>query len=89
MVSTSDAAQSGVPARRARRDDFGLYTSAFLFSFSLGMAGVVLPLIAVESGYSASGVGILVAVSALTQIIMRWGLAAVMQIGRASCRERV
>jgi len=43
------------------------------------MAGVVLPLIAVESGYSASGVGILVAVSALTQIIMRWGLAAVMR----------
>ena len=79
MVSTSDAAQSGAPARRARRDDFGLYTSAFLFSFSLGMAGVVLPLIAVESGYSASGVGILVAVSALTQIVMRWGLAAVMR----------
>jgi MFS family permease len=61
------------------RDDVGLYSSAFLYSFSLGMASVVLPLIAVEANYTASQVGVLVAVSALTQIVMRWLLAAVMR----------
>jgi MFS family permease len=43
------------------------------------MAGVLLPLLAVASGYSASEVGVLVAVSALMQIVMRWLLAAVMR----------
>jgi MFS family permease len=63
----------------ARHDDLALYSSAFLFSFSLAMAGVALPLLAVEADYHASEIGLLVGLSALMQVAMRWLLAGVMR----------
>lgn len=60
----------------SRRDEVGLYSSTFLFSLSLAMASVALPLVAVDAGYNASEVGVLVALSALAQIVMRWCPAA-------------
>jgi MFS family permease len=63
----------------SRRDKVGLYSSTFLFSLSLAMASVALPLVAVDAGYHASEVGVLVALSALAQIVMRWCLGGVMR----------
>ena len=64
---------------RAGRDGLGLYSSTFLYSLSLAMASVALPLVAVEAGYGVSEVGVLVALSALAQIVMRWFLGGVMR----------
>ncbi len=62
-----------------RGDDLGLYSATFLFSLSLAMASVALPLLAIEAGYHASEIGVLVALSAVTQIATRWVLAGVMR----------
>lgn len=45
--------------------------AAVLFSISLGAANVIVPLLAVASGYSPVAVGILVALSAVTQVAAR------------------
>ncbi|MFZ5850457.1 MAG: MFS transporter, partial [Actinomycetota bacterium] len=51
-----------------------------MFSVSLGMASVATPLLAVRSGYSGIEVGLLVAVSALTQMATRLVLGRAMRI---------
>lgn len=50
-----------------------------LFSFALGTVAIVVPLLAVSIGYSAAQVGLLVAVSAIAQIIMRMFMGAMMR----------
>ena len=47
-----------------------------VFSVSLGAASVALPLLALEAGYSGVQVGVLVAVSALSQMLSRIGMGA-------------
>ena len=50
------------------------------FSFALGMASVALPLQAVAVGYSAVEVGLLTAVSAISQMVGRLSLGHVMRV---------
>ncbi len=47
-----------------------------VFSIALGMASVALPLLALDAGYSGVQVGVLVALSALTQMLARIGMGA-------------
>lgn len=60
--------------RSSRWDTTGASAAAMLFSVSLGLAGVALPLLALEAGYSEVQVGVLVALSAVTQMLSRFGM---------------
>jgi MFS family permease len=51
-------------------------SGAVIFSLSLGLASVALPLLALEAGYSGVEVGLLVALSAVTQMLARVGMGA-------------
>ncbi|MCW2583666.1 MAG: transporter [Klenkia sp.] len=53
------------------RDTVASASGAGIFSLSLGIASVALPLLAVQSGYSAVGVGALTAASAVSQMAVR------------------
>lgn len=55
-------------------------TGAMVYSCALGIVTVVMPLLAVHSGYGKPAVGYLTAVSALAQILTRLSLGAVMRI---------
>lgn len=56
---------------RGGRDLAASSAAAAIFSMSLGMAGVALPLLALRTGYSLTEVGLLTAVSAVTQMVTR------------------
>lgn len=58
------------------RDTLATSTGAAVYSVSLGSAVVALPLLALEAGYSVVQVGVLVALSAVTQILGRVGMGA-------------
>jgi MFS family permease len=60
----------------SRRDTLATVTGATIFSVSLGAATVALPLLALEVGYSSVEVGVLVALSALSQMLGRVGMGA-------------
>ncbi|MPZ82099.1 MAG: MFS transporter [Actinophytocola sp.] len=64
---------------RPSRDQAASAGGAALFSCSLGIASVALPLLALRTGYSAAEVGILTAVSAIAQMATRLVLGAVMR----------
>jgi MFS family permease len=53
---------------------------AAIFSCSLGIASVALPLLALRSGYSPTQIGVLTAVSAIAQMTTRLGLGAAMNV---------
>jgi MFS family permease len=59
--------QTGV--RRA--DALGSAASSALFSFALGVGGVVLPLLALSAGYSYGEIGVLTAISGVAQLASR------------------
>lgn len=65
--------------RRPRRDGAGSVGAAVLFSCSLGTAVVALPLQMLAVGYSAAEVGLLVALSAVAQMLARLGMGAWMR----------
>ena len=73
MTSVHDSA-----APTPRREDILSQTTILLFSVTLGMATVVVPLVATAAGYQLGAVGFLVGVSAITQIIARAGMGALM-----------
>lgn len=52
---------------------------AFLFSTALGLASVVLPLLAIHEGYSVVEVGVLTAVSGMSQLLSRLALGAALR----------
>ena len=54
-------------------------TTSGVIGLALGVAGVALPLLALRVGYSASEIGALTAVSAVSQLISRLSLGAVMR----------
>ena len=58
------------------RDTVACATAAVVWSIALGIASVALPLLALEAGYSGVQVGILVALSALTQMLARIGMGS-------------
>lgn len=62
--------------RSSLRDPTASVASALAFSMGLGVASVALPLLALEAGYSVVQVGILVALSALAQMLARIGMGA-------------
>jgi MFS family permease len=61
------------------RDAAATASGALIFSFALAVALVGLPLLALAEGYSAQQVGLLVASSALAQLLTRSTLAMVMR----------
>ncbi|HZN77722.1 MAG TPA: MFS transporter [Micromonosporaceae bacterium] len=66
--------------RRPSRDTVASAGGAAVFSCSLGIAAVALPLLALRSGYTAVEVGVLAAVSAVAQMTTRLLLGAVMRL---------
>lgn len=61
------------------RDAAAAAGGAAVFSLSLGMAAVALPLLALHAGYSGAEIGVLTAVSALSQMATRLMLGAAMR----------
>lgn len=65
--------------RRPSRDRVASAGGAAVFSFSLGIATVALPLLALRAGYSPAQIGVLTAVSAIAQMATRLVLGAAMR----------
>lgn len=59
-----------------RRDTVATAAGATIYSVSLGSAVVALPLLALQAGYTGAQVGLLVAASAVTQMVARLGMGA-------------
>lgn len=66
--------------RRPPRDTIASAGGAAVFSCSLGIASVALPLLALRSGYSPAEVGVLTAISAIAQMATRLVLGAAMRL---------
>ncbi|MGH3383657.1 MAG: MFS transporter [Nocardioidaceae bacterium] len=62
-----------------RRDTIAASGGAVVFSCSLGIASVAVPLLALRAGYSAAEVGVLIALSAVAQMAARLGMGAWMR----------
>ncbi|WP_275585486.1 MFS transporter [Blastococcus saxobsidens] len=62
-----------------RRDSLASAAGAGIYSVSLSIASVALPLLAIEAGYSAFEIGALTAASALSQMLVRLGLGWAMR----------
>lgn len=60
----------------SRRDTVATASGAVVYSVSLGSAVVALPLLALDAGYTGVQVGLLVALSAVTQILGRIGMGS-------------
>jgi MFS family permease len=65
--------------RSTRRDTTATVAAALVFSIGLGIASVALPLLALQAGYSGVQVGVLVAMSAVSQMLSRIGMGAWMR----------
>jgi hypothetical protein len=65
--------------RPGGRDLVAAATTSGIIGLALGVAGVALPLLALRAGYSASEIGALTAVSAVSQLVSRLSLGAVMR----------
>lgn len=61
------------------RDIVASTTGAAIYSLSLGITTVALPLLALRADYSATEIGALVSLSAVAQMLSRMGLGAVMR----------
>jgi MFS family permease len=70
---------AGKPSSRLNRDKLAISTLAVLFASALGLSSVALPLRALGAGHGAGVIGLLVALSALVQIVTRSRLGAVMR----------
>lgn len=72
LPAAGSAGEGGDPSRERNRFDraFALFSVAG-FSFSLGASGLVLPLLAVAAGYDLAAVGLLTAISAVSQLAVR------------------
>ena len=60
----------------SRRDTVATAAGATVYSISLGAAVVALPLLALDAGYTGVQVGVLVALSAVTQMLGRIGMGS-------------
>jgi MFS family permease len=76
-VAPADDASSAPP--RADRDALAMSVLAVLFASALGLSSVALPLRALDLGHGPGTIGLLVAVSALVQILARSRMGAVMR----------
>ncbi|MEU8617551.1 MFS transporter [Streptomyces sp. NPDC048623] len=66
--------------RRPPRDTVAAAGSAAVFSCALGLASVALPLLALDAGYTGVEVGVLTAVSGVSQMATRLGLGVLMRL---------
>ncbi len=66
--------------RGPSRDVAAVAVGTGVYSVSLGIASVALPLLALRAGYSATEIGVLTAVSAVSQMAVRLVLGRVMRI---------
>jgi MFS family permease len=66
-------------SRLRSRDLAASATTAGIMGLALGVAAVALPLLAIRAGYSAAEIGALTAVSAITQLVSRMYLGALMK----------
>ena len=66
-------------SRALSRDGVASATGAAVYSLSLGIATVALPLLALRAGYSATEIGVLTALSAVSQLVTRVFLGAAMR----------
>lgn len=64
---------------KGRKDRSASVVSTLLFSVSLGIGMLAVPLLSIDAGYSASFIGLLVGVSALAQMVVRLGIGALMR----------
>ncbi len=79
-MGTSRVGRRGVLSRGVpSRDVAATAAASAVYSLSLGTASVALPLLALRAGYSATGVGLLTAVSAVSQMSTRLVLGLVMR----------
>jgi MFS family permease len=78
-VGSEVGARGGYPFRRVDRDTLAISTLAVLFASALGLSSVALPLRALDAGHGAGVIGLLVALSALVQIVTRSRLGVVMR----------
>lgn len=65
---------------RPARDSAAQYSAAFAFSVSLGMILVAYPLYVTDQGQSETMAGLLLGLSAATQVVTRWQLGQLMRI---------
>jgi MFS family permease len=77
MSCTDDSASPNDP-RRLRRDHHLSQSANIAFSIAQSMAAVVVPILAVQSGHPVQLIGIIVAVSAVSQTVARLGMGALM-----------
>ncbi len=64
----------------SERDSAAQYSSAFLFSVGLGMILVAYPLYVIDQGQSETMAGLLLGLSAASQVITRWRLGSLMRL---------
>ena len=67
------------PSRTYRRDSIFNALSATSFSVALGIVGVSIPLLALHVGFDATQIGLLIALSAVSQLIARSFMGAMMR----------
>ncbi|HWL99123.1 MAG TPA: hypothetical protein VNP20_17400, partial [Nocardioidaceae bacterium] len=72
--------RSRVGSKRPSRDVVATAGGAVLFALALGVATVALPLLAIAAGYNGIEIGILAALSALSQMSTRLVLGPVMRV---------
>ncbi|MFF2246640.1 MFS transporter [Arthrobacter sp. NPDC058130] len=77
MSRTDDSASPNDP-RRLRRDHYLTQSANIAFSIAQAMAAVVVPILAVQAGHSIELIGIIVAVSAVSQTVARLGMGTLM-----------
>jgi MFS family permease len=69
----------GQSAQNLRRDVVASLTGSVVFAFALGIASVAAPLLALRVGYSAPEIGVLIALSAVSQMGTRMFMGAMMR----------
>lgn len=62
-----------------RRDAVASIAGAVIFAVGLGIASVAVPLLAMRAGYSTAEVGVIIAISAVSQMVTRLFMAAMMR----------
>lgn len=77
-MSRTDDSPSPIDPRRLRRDHYLTQSANLAFSIAQAMAAVVVPILAVYAGHPIELIGIIVAVSAVSQTVARLGMGTLM-----------
>ncbi|WP_077488184.1 MFS transporter [Sinomonas mesophila] len=77
-MSRTNQSASSVDPRRLRRDSHLTQSANLAFSIAQAMAAVIVPILAVSAGHDIGLIGLIVAVSAVSQTVARLGMGALM-----------